>query len=75
MYTNSEIEKLISELDINQLKNILSNYYSKSGNYTESIYNRLNNRSVTFDWLKYELSELIISDNIDAIEVIIELNS
>jgi hypothetical protein len=74
MYTNQEIKNLISQLDINQLKSILSHFYLKNENNGKSIYNRLNNVSVTYDSLKYELTELIISDSIDIIEVILEID-
>ena len=75
MYTDKQINKLVSKLDNQQIKNILREFYSKNQNDGKSIYNHLNNISVTYDSLKYELSELIIASSIDIIEVILEINT
>ena len=75
MYTDKQIKNLVSKLDDQQIKNILSEFYSKNENNGKSIYNHLNNISVTYDSLKYELTELIIANSIDIIEVILEINN
>ena len=47
MYTDKQINKLVSKLDGQQIKNILREFYSKNENEGKSIYNHLNNISVT----------------------------
>ena len=71
MYTDKQINKLVSKLDGQQIKNILSEFYLNAGNSIEVV-NKLFNNS---DNLKYDLENHIISENIDVITVLLEINN
>ena len=70
MYTNKQINKLVSKLDNQQIKNILSEFYFNAGNSIDVI-NKLFNNS---DNLKHDLESHIINENIDIIKVLLEIN-
>ena len=70
MYTDKQINKLVSKLDNQQIKNILSEFYLNAGNSIEVV-NKLFNNS---DNLQYDLENHIISENIDVITVLLEIN-
>ena len=70
MYTDKQINKLVSKLDSQQIKNILSEFYLNAGNSIEVV-NKLFNNS---DNLQYDLENHIISENIDVITVLLEIN-
>ena len=71
MYTDKQINKLVSKLDNQQIKNILSEFYLNAGNSIEVV-NKLFNNS---DNLQYDLENHIISENIDVITVLLEINN
>lgn len=71
MYTDKEINKLVSKLDKQQVKNILTEFYLNSGN-TINVISKLFNNS---DNLHYDLENHITSENIDIITVILEINN
>ena len=71
MYTDKQINKLVSKLDGQQIKNILSEFYLNAGNSIEVV-NKLFNNS---DNLQYDLENHIISENIDVITVLLEINN
>ena len=71
MNTNKQIKYLISQLDIDQIKAILIEYYSEN-NHPFSIYNATNK---SFNELSYNLYNLVVSGEIDEITIIIEMNS
>ena len=70
MYTDKQINKLVSKLDNQQIKNILSEFYLNAGNSIEVV-NKLFNNS---DNLQYDLENHIILENIDVITVLLEIN-
>ena len=70
-YTDKQINKLVSKLDNQQVKNILTEFYIYSGNTQDSISNLFNNS----DNLKYDLENHIKSENIDMITVLLEINN
>ena len=71
MYTDKQINKLVSKLDNQQVKNILTEFYLNAGN-TIDVVSKLFNNS---DNLKYDLENHIIIENIDIITVILEINN
>tara|TARA_R110000803_G_scaffold40841_1_gene87986 strand:+ start:1206 stop:1421 length:216 start_codon:yes stop_codon:yes gene_type:complete len=71
MYTDQQINKLVSKLDNQQIKNILSEFYLNAGNSIEVV-NKLFNNS---DNLQYDLENHIINENIDIITVLLEINN
>ena len=71
MYTDKQINKLVSKLDTQQIKNILSEFYFNAGNSMDII-NKLFNNS---DNLKHDLESHIINENIDIITVLLEINN
>jgi|TARA_B110000908_G_scaffold167525_1_gene220622 hypothetical protein len=71
MYTDQQIKKLVSKLDNQQIKNILSEFYLNAGNSIEVI-NKLFNNSYN---LKHDLESHIINENIDMITVLLEINN
>ena len=70
MYTDKQINKLVSKLDTQQIKNILSEFYFNAGNSMEVIGKLFNNS----DNLKHDLESHIINENIDIITVLLEIN-
>ena len=72
MYTIEQIKSTIKELDINQIKSLLSEYYSTSDNKPASIYNAIDK---SYDYLAHDLFTLVESGQIDMIVLIIESNS
>ena len=70
MYTDQQINKLVSKLDPQQIKNILSEFYFNAGNSMEVVSKLFNNS----DNLKHDLESHIINENIDIITVLLEIN-
>jgi hypothetical protein len=70
MYTDQQINKLVSKLDTQQIKNILSEFYFNAGNSMEVVSKLFNNS----DNLKHDLESHIINENIDIITVLLEIN-
>ena len=71
MYTDKQINKLVSKLDTQQIKNILSEFYFNAGNSMDVISKLFNNS----DNLQYDLESHIINENIDIITVLLEINN
>jgi hypothetical protein len=70
MYTDKQIKNLVSKLNIQQIKNILSEFYLNAGNSMYVISKLFNNS----DNLQYDLESHIINENIDIITVLLEIN-
>ena len=70
MYTDKQIKNLVSKLNSQQIKNILSEFYLNAGNSMDVIGKLFNNS----DNLQYDLENHIINENIDIIMVLLEIN-
>tara|TARA_R110000744_G_C18914569_1_gene511003 strand:+ start:285 stop:500 length:216 start_codon:yes stop_codon:yes gene_type:complete len=70
MYTDKQIKNLVSKLNSQQIKNILSEFYLNAGNSMDIISKLFNNSNN----LSNDLENHIINENIDIITVLLEIN-
>ena len=70
MYTDKQIKNLVSKLNSQQIKNILSEFYFNAGNSMDIISKLFNNSNN----LSNDLENHIINENIDIITVLLEIN-
>ena len=71
MYTDKQIKNLVSKLNSQQIKNILSEFYLNAGNSMDVISKLFNNSNN----LSNDLENHIINENIDIIMVLLEINN